>query len=234
MRFLKTLIAIAGLFCAGACRGGAPASPPALSPAGAGRPVVIFPFAGGGVFSGQFYDLASGEIWPGQVVSRAVLAGEVKKLGAQDPSRLTREQVKAIAGRLGAGIVITGREEAGGRVYVYVADLEARVAFIMRDQAGNSSGKKALLDGLRRYAGLSAHERATLAKVRFRKEPAGAAGAARKSPSPPPGAPGAGKEAGEPPDVSALNKIRIEVSELDAIDIDDLDLKTINTDDLKF
>lgn len=242
MRSLRTLSIIAVAFCGISCRSGNPAFPPSSRPADSGRSVVIFPFKDGGVFSDRFYDLAAGELWKGRVVSRAVVAAEMEKLGSgSGGGRLTGAQAKAIAGRLRSGIVIAGGEESGGRAYVYIADLEARVAFVMRGYVGDSAGAKAFMDGIREYAGLSAHERETLAKVRFRdsSKASPVRSAAERSEdsapsSPVPGPPDAGGGSGEAADISALNKIRVDVSELDAIKLDDLNLEDISTDDVRF
>ncbi|MHB0994853.1 MAG: hypothetical protein ACYC2I_00640 [Elusimicrobiales bacterium] len=197
--------------------------------------VVIFPFAGDGELSERFYGLASAELWRGRVVPRAVLAAEVKKLGfSAEEGRLTAKQVNAVARRLGAGIVIAGRKEPGGRLYVYVADLEARVAFVRRGYAGSSAGEKAFLDGMRQYAGLSAHERATLAQVRFK-----AASQARPGVTAPPldtlatssAAVSVSAGAAQPVDYNAeLKKIQLDPSELDRITFEDFNLDEISTD----
>lgn len=241
MRCLKTLSITGVMLCAVSCRSGAPVIPLSSHPAGGGSSLVVFPFIGGGAFPDRFYELAAGEQWTGLVVPRAVVAGEMKKLGVAPGGRLTGKQAQTIAGRLGANIAISGREESGGRVYVYVADLEARVAFVMRRYLGDSAGVKAFMDDIRRYAGLSAHERETLAKVRFREAsktpavPAAAEADPQHMPSSPvPMTPGDGSGTGETADIPAPGNVTVDISELDAIRMDDLDLGEINMDDMGF
>lgn len=235
MCFLRNIIIVGTIWGAVGCGRGDLALVPADLRAEEKGTVVIFPFAGDGELSERFYGLASAELWRGRVVPRAVLAAEVKKLGfSAEEGRLTAKQVNAVARRLGAGIVIAGRKEPGGRLYVYVADLEARVAFVRRGYAGSSAGEKAFLDGMRQYAGLSAHERATLAQVRFK-----AASQARPGVTAPPldtlatssAAVSVSAGAAQPVDYNAeLKKIQLDPSELDRITFEDFNLDEISTD----
>jgi hypothetical protein len=110
---------------------------------------------------------------------------------------------------------------------VYVTDLEARVAFVMRGYVGSDAGVKAFLDGMRRYAGLSAHERATLASVRFKTAPPLAAlGTSTAAVSVASGAAQPGDNGAE------LKKIHLDPTELDRITFDDFNLDEISTADL--